>query len=140
MTPHHLKISNKTAIPLDEIEIRAVRSQGAGGQHVNKTSSAVHLRFDIASSSLPEIYKQRLFRLRDQRITAEGMVVIKAQSHRSQQKNRQEALSRLRELIQKAGESHKKRVPTRPGRGAKEKRLEQKKHRGRIKGLRGKIQ
>lgn len=134
-----LKISHKTVIPLNEVEIRAVRSQGAGGQHVNKTSSAVHLRFDIASSSLPDVYKQRLSRLRDQRITSEGVVVIKAQSHRSQQMNRQEALSRLRELIQEAGESHKKRIPTRPGRGKREKRLEQKKHRGRIKGLRGKI-
>ncbi len=139
MPQHHLKISKKTAIPLNEIEIQAVRAQGAGGQHVNKVSSAVHLRFDISSSSLSETYKQRLFKFRDKRITGEGVVVIKAQSHRSQQKNRQEALSRLRELIQKAGESHKKRVPTRPGHGAKEKRLEQKKHRGRIKGLRGKI-
>ncbi|MBE0622110.1 MAG: aminoacyl-tRNA hydrolase, partial [Burkholderiales bacterium] len=94
-----LHISNSVAIPAREIEISAIRAQGAGGQNVNKVSSAIHLRFDIGASSLPDLYKERLLSLNDQRITKEGVVVIKAQQHRSQEKNKEEALARLQELI-----------------------------------------
>ena len=126
-------------IPESEVEISAVRAQGAGGQNVNKVSSAIHLRFDVRASSLPDAIKERLLRLADQRVTRTGVVVIKAQQHRSQEMNRAEALERLHELVRSAAFVPKKRRPTKPSRNAKKKRVEGKVLRGRIKALRGKV-
>jgi ribosome-associated protein len=129
-------INERISIADEEITLSAIRAQGAGGQNVNKVSSAIHLRFDINASSLPDPVKERLLQSSDQRITAGGVVVIKAQNHRTQEKNRAEAIERLRELVLEATRTRRKRIPTRPSRGAREKRLESKKKRASIKKLR----
>lgn len=134
-----LQITNAIAIPDDEIKLSAIRAQGPGGQNVNKVSSAIHLRFDINASSLPEFYKAELLKLSDSRITKEGMIVIKAQIHRTQEKNRSEALSRLQQLVKSVGIFKKKRRPTKPSRRAKTKRVDSKTKRGKTKVLRGKV-
>ena len=117
----------------------AVRAQGAGGQNVNKVSSAIHLRFDINASSLPPFYKERLLALRDSRITSDGVIVIKAQQYRTQEMNREDAINRLREMILAAGVVQKKRRPTRPTRSSQVKRVDGKVKRGQTKQLRGKV-
>jgi ribosome-associated protein len=122
-----------------EVQITAVRSAGAGGQNVNKVSSAIHLRFDVAASSLPAALKARLLSLKDHRITRQGVVVIKAQQHRSQEMNRAQALERLQELVEAAAVVPKTRRPTKPTRASRKRRLEGKIRRGRIKALRAKV-
>jgi len=134
-----IRISTQLSIPDSEIVISAVRSQGAGGQNVNKVSSAIHLRFDIRASSLPEDCKQRLLALRDRRITNDGVIVIKAQQYRTREKNLAAAFSRLREMIQLATTRVRKRRATRPTRGSQQKRLDGKSRHGRTKALRGKV-
>ena len=134
-----LEISNEVTVPNEEIDVQAVRAQGAGGQNVDKVSTAVHLRFDIKASSLPEVYKERLLMLNDHRISEEGVVIIKAQRYRSQLKNRQDALDRLRDLIRSVMVSHKRRYATKPTKGSQQRRLEIKTKRGRVKSLRGKV-
>ena len=124
----------------DEVEFIAIRAQGAGGQNVNKVSNAIHLRFVIAASSLPDEIKQRLLQLRDQRVSADGVVVIKAQSHRSLERNRVDALTRLRELIARAAFVPVMRRPTQPSRSAQKKRVESKVRRGLVKVLRGRVE
>ena len=123
----------------DEVILNPIRSQGAGGQNVNKVSSAIHLRFDIATSSLPEEIKQRLLSKADARITSEGVVVIKAQTQRTQEKNRAEALARMVELIQSVSQRPKRRIATKPSRGSKERRLDFKKTLGKTKRLRSPV-
>lgn len=131
-----LTVTSRIAIPLEEIELSAIRAQGAGGQNVNKVSSAVHLRFDLHASSLPEEVKARLLAVRDQRVTKDGVVVIKAQRFRTQEKNRDDALERLRELVAAAAIVPRTRRPTKPSRAAKQRRVDEKVHRGRVKAMR----
>jgi len=135
-----LALSNHLIIPAEELEITAIRAQGAGGQNVNKVSSAIHLRFDIQQSSLPEFYKMRLLNLNDSRISKEGVIIIKAQTFRTQEKNRIDALARLKELILEATKTQKARRETKPSRNSQVKRVDKKTKHGKTKKLRGKVQ
>jgi ribosome-associated protein len=131
-----LQVSSRVSIPFEEIELKAIRSQGPGGQNVNKVSTAVHLFFDIRSSSLPEVYKQKLLDKKDHRISQAGVVIIKSQSARTQEANREKALARLKELIKETMEVRKSRRPTSPTRSAREKRLQSKGSRSQTKKFR----
>jgi len=129
----------KFVVPEDEVEFSAIRAQGAGGQNVNKVSSAIHLRFDIPRSSLPDAVKERLLALRDSRITLEGVLVIKAQTSRSQEANRVEAMQRLQELVDSVATPPRKRRPTKPTAASRQRRLDSKSQRGQVKAARGKV-
>lgn len=135
-----LVINESLSLPLEQISLSATRSQGAGGQHVNKTSSAIHLRFDILASSLPDALKERLLKIADQRTTVEGVIVIKAQQHRSQEQNREAALERLRLLIIKAAHVPTVRRATKPTRSSQVRRVDGKTARGRVKTLRRSVE
>ncbi|MAT91612.1 MAG: hypothetical protein CME59_03340 [Halioglobus sp.] len=134
-----ITISSTVELPLEEVQFSAVRAQGAGGQNVNKVASAIHLRFDIRASSLPDSYKERLLQLRDSRISGDGVVVIKAQRFRSQEKNRADALERLRQMLRGAMVTRRARKPTRPSNASRKRRTDDKTRRGQVKNLRGKV-
>lgn len=134
-----IQLSPTVALDENELEFTAIRAQGAGGQNVNKVSSAIHLRFDIQASSLPEFYKERLLQFKDQRISKEGVVVIKAQQHRTQEKNRDDAIARLVQLIQEAIVVEKPRRPTKATKSSQKRRMDSKTQRGKIKALRGRV-
>ena len=134
-----LNISNNVSLDENEITFEAIRAQGSGGQKVNKTSVAIHLRFDIAASSLPDFYKEKLLSLKDKRITKEGIIVIKSQQHRRQEQNRDEAIERLVELIKSVNVAQKKRIATKPTKGSVNRRLQSKKKHSGKKRLRGKV-
>ena len=134
-----ISLSKNTIIPDEEIKIQAVRAQGAGGQNVNKVSSAIHLRFDIPASSLPDFYKEKLLKLKDSRISKDGIIIIKAQQFRTQKKNKDDAVARLEKLIKSAAATRKKRKPTKPTKASKEKRLDSKARQSKQKALRGKV-
>ena len=134
-----ISISSNTTIPDEEIKIQAVRAQGAGGQNVNKVSSAIHLRFDIKESSLPDFCKERLLKLKDNRISKDGIIIIKAQQYRTQKKNKDDAVARLETLIKSVMVTRKKRKPTKPTKASKAKRLDSKTRQSKQKALRRKV-
>ncbi len=134
-----LKISNTVVLPSSNVKFQAVRAQGPGGQNVNKVSSAVHLRFDIHASDLPDSYKEKLLALNDQRLSSDGVIVIKAQTFRSQEKNKEDSLNRLVSLIRGAVKEPRKRKATRPSRNSQRRRMDSKAKHGKTKALRKKI-